>query len=308
MEMPRRLAIARSVATRVGVELASPWRALIAEFGTSAVETARAHGLITDVLHGIYVRAGTEAAFRVRVQALTHWVAPLGVVTGLAAANLWSIVDVEPRRITVQVPREWSLRVPGWARALRIGVVDKRYRLGGILLAPAPDAVVQVWREARADIGASTVIAAIVRGKSTAQDLVDAAARRKRLPRRGELTELIGLVGNTITSYLEYVAWKKVFPPRLFPDLQWQVETWSRGRRRVMDAFDPEAMIDLEFDGGGTHGGVDGFERDRERDADMRAAGIEPLHFTYRDLTERPEWCRQQYLALRAARLASRRP
>lgn len=299
----RRLASAHSVANRVGLELASPWRALAAEFGASAVKTARALGLIALVLHGIYARAGTESELRVRAQAVTLWVAPHGTVTGLAAAYLWGLIEREPRRITVQVPREWSLTCPAWVRPLRIGTMGRRYRLGGIALAPLADAVVQGWREAPKDVGASTVIGAIASNQTSAQEVLEAVARRKQLPRRGELVELVGLVGNTVTSYLEYVAWKQVFPPRLFPELQWQVEKWPNGHRRVMDAFDAEAMIDLEFDGGGTHGGVDGFERDRARDADMRAAGIEPLHFTYRDLTERPEWCRQQYLALRAARL-----
>jgi hypothetical protein len=186
-----------------------------------------------------------------------------------------------------------------------VGICDVRFRLSGILVAPVADAVVQVWREAAPDVAASTMIKAVADGHTTLRDVREAVARRKRLPRRAELEELLGLIGAKVTSYLEYVAWKKVFPPRLFPGLEWQKEVWPRGRRRVMDAFDAEARIDLEFDGGGTHGGADGFERDRERDADMRSLGIEPLHFTYRDLTERPEWCRAQYLALRVARLAA---
>lgn len=306
--MKPRMAGPQAVADHVRGALAVNWRVLVEKFGKSAVLTSLKRGLIVATLPGVYTATQPASSLRSRATALTVWSAPHGTVTGLAAAHLWGLVEAEPRRVTVQLPRDWSLRVPDWVRPLRIGAIGKRYRLGGIALAPVADAVVQVWREGKADVGASTLIAAIAHSVTSAEELIGAVARRKQLPRRGELLELIGLTGNTVTSYLEYVAWKTVFPPRLFPELQWQVARWANGRRRVLDAFDPEAMIDLEFDGGATHGGVGGFERDRERDADMRSIGIEPLHFTYRDLVERPEWCRQQYLALRAARLRTSIP
>ena len=232
------------------------------------------------------------------------WAGGPGFITGLAAAYLWGATDVPPRRITVQVPLNWHLPCPPWERPLRVTTAaPPLFRVDGVRVAALPDAVVQAWRESPVDVGAGAVIAAMVGCNVSPQAMREAAARRKQLPRRGQLAELIGLVGDTVTSYLEYVAWRQVFPPRLYPNLEWQVTVNARGRTRVMDAFDREAMIDLEFDGGATHGGVDGFERDRERDADMRSAGIEPLHFTYRDLTQRPEWCRRQYAQLRAARL-----
>jgi len=299
----KRLRPALAVAAHLDRELASTWASLTARFGVSAVKTARAHGLISQLLHGVYASAGKESELWVRARALTLWAAPHGRITGLAAARMWRITGSDPARITVQVPRPWNLRAPPWARILHIDASAGGFRLGGTPTVGPADAVVQVWREARADVAEATVIAALAEGRVPHSELVDAIARRKKLPRRAQLRELINLVPSHVTSYLEYVAWRDVFPPRLFPDLQWQLKVWPNGRKRVMDAFDPDAMIDLEFDGGGTHGGVAGFERDRERDAAIRSLGYEPLHFTYRDLTERPEWCRRVYLELRAARL-----
>jgi hypothetical protein len=297
------MARAEAVAEHVRAGSAEKWSDLVERFGKSAVLTAIRHRLIASVLPGIYGVSAPESLFRVRARAATLLAAPTGTITGLAAAHLWRIVDAEPSHITVQVPVEWRRTVPRWLRTVRVGAPANRFRLGGIRVASAADAAVQVWREARPDVAISTVIKAFIDQHATKRQLLEALARRKRIPRRAQLEELITIVGTVVTSYLEYVAWKRVFPPRLFPDLKWQEPVWPRGRKRVMDAFDAEARIDLEFDGGGTHGGVDGFERDRERDADLRSIGIEPLHFTYRDLTERPEWCRQQYLALRAERL-----
>jgi len=297
------MAAAQQVCARVERALAATWTALVEEFGSSPVETAHAKGLIQRVLHGIYAKAGTDALFRVRARALTVWSEPAGAVTGLAAAYLWGVVAREPSRISLQVPSHWSRALPPWARGVHIGAAKRVFQVDGVSTVPVADAVVQAWREAPRDVAVSTVIAAVVDNNVPKSSLLEAVERRSQLPRRDQLIELVGMAGPTVTSYLEYVAWRDVFPPHLFPELDWQVTKWANGRKRTMDACDPIARIDLEFDGGSTHGGVAGFERDRERDSDMRSLGYEPLHFTYRDLTERPEWCRQQYRALRAYRL-----
>jgi len=301
--MGARYNAASRVSARVEQFLAVEWSALAREFGTSAVETAHAKGLIQRALHGIYAIPGSEAELRVRARALSLWTAPYGAVTGLAAAHLWGVIEREPDRVSVQVPSHWSRALPPWARAVHIGPASDRFRLQGIVTVSVADAVVQSWREARPEVAVSTVLAALVDNHVPGPALLEALQRRKQMPRRGQLVELISLAGKVVTSYLEYVAWKSVFPPRIFPQLRWQVVVWPRGRKRVMDAFDAEARIDLEFDGGATHGGVAGFERDRERDADMRSMEVEPLHFTFGDLIKRPQWCRQQYRELRAKRL-----
>jgi len=303
----RRLAAAHAVLAQVEHDHASSWGALCAAFGKPAVETAKKHGLIEAVLPGFYVARDRSADFRVRAATLTAWATPSGAITGLAAAHLWHLIDAPPPRITLQVPPGWHREPPPWARLLRTDSVAQRYRLGAVRVVSPADAVVQVWCEARHDVGASAVIAAVMEGRATVAEVRAALARRKRVARRGELTQLLDLVGTTVTSYLEYVAWKRVFPPHLFPELQWQETVSANGRKRIMDACNPDAKIDLEFDGGSTHGGVEGFERDRARDRDLRSLGYEPLHFTYRDLTERPEWCRRMYRELRAKRLREQR-
>jgi hypothetical protein len=272
--------------------------------GRKPLQSAVRVGSVARLLPGVYAAAELVEDFLVRCQALVEWSAPRGFVTGLAAAHVWGVIDAPPAVITVQVPPAWHLRSPRWARLLRVATpLERLFRVRGVRVANVPDAVVQAWREARPDVGVSTVLAAVHRNKASVPELLEAVARRKQLPRRGQLLELLGLVGNGVTSYLEYVARRDVFPPRLFPWLQWQVQVWPNGGKRVMDAFDPEALIDLEFDGFGTHGGPEGFERDRERDNDIRSLGYEPVHFTFRDLTEHPERCQRRYKQIRDVRL-----
>jgi len=303
--MPNGSRIARAAAVAVAVEtaLARTWSDLCEEFGTRAVRTARDARLIESVLPGIYGSAGRCRDFAVRALALTTLAGTDGRVTGLAAAHIWGITDEPPARITLQVPRQWHVKVPGWARLLRVPHDGQTYTWQGVSVVGPADAVVQVWREAGPEVGAAIAIEAVRREIVTPAELRDALKRRKQMPKRAILAELISVAGAEVTSYLEWVAWREVFPPRLFPQLRWQVEIRASGRKRIMDAFDPDAMINLEFDGGGTHAGLEAFESDRRRDSDMRGEGIEPLRLTYRDLTQRPEWCRQQYRELRAARV-----
>jgi very-short-patch-repair endonuclease len=54
-------------------------------------------------------------------------------------------------------------------------------------------------------------------------------------------------------------------------------------------AWAAERLI-VETDGWAAHGHRAGFERDRERDAELAAAGWLVLRFTWRQLRERPMW------------------
>lgn len=52
----------------------------------------------------------------------------------------------------------------------------------------------------------------------------------------------------------------------------------------------PEHGVIVETDGRATHGTRKAFEADRARDAELTTAGWRVLRFTWRHLTERPEW------------------
>ena len=192
------------------------WGELCRNFGARVARTAREAGLIEDVMPGTYCRAGLAEDFMVRAHALALHTEPDGLLTGLAAAYAWGVYDETPERITMQVPRHWHVQAPGWARLLRVPHAGRQFRWNGLPLVSAADAVVQVWREARPDVGIAVVIAAVQRRKATVSALLEALDRRKRMPRRARLEELLAVVGTEVTSYLEYIAWRDVFPPRLF--------------------------------------------------------------------------------------------
>ena len=57
-----------------------------------------------------------------------------------------------------------------------------------------------------------------------------------------------------------------------------------------VDAHWPEHRLVVELDSWRHHGTRAAFERDKERDAELHAHGIETLRFTYRQVTKRHGW------------------
>jgi very-short-patch-repair endonuclease len=56
-----------------------------------------------------------------------------------------------------------------------------------------------------------------------------------------------------------------------------------------VDFLWPEQRLIVETDGFGAHGTRRAFERDRQRDARLQAAGYRVLRFTWRQLLDEPE-------------------
>ena len=71
-----------------------------------------------------------------------------------------------------------------------------------------------------------------------------------------------------------------------------------------LDAAIPELRVAIELDGAAFHGDQIARERDIRRDVALAALGWVVLRFSYRRLTTEPDACRQEILAVCAARRA----
>lgn len=58
----------------------------------------------------------------------------------------------------------------------------------------------------------------------------------------------------------------------------------------LVDCYWPRANVVVELDSYEFHGDREAFERDRAKLAELRRAGRQAVAFTYRQVTERPEW------------------
>jgi hypothetical protein len=86
---------------------------------------------------------------------------------------------------------------------------------------------------------------------------------------------------------------RAVFDVPQIPPIRWQAPFPGRdpGRRRV-DGLLPDWSLVIEGDGRAWHARVDDFERDRRRDAEAAAAGLQTLRFTWHQIIEEPAWAR----------------
>ena len=84
-----------------------------------------------------------------------------------------------------------------------------------------------------------------------------------------------------------------VFGVATIPPIEWQAPFPGRepGLRRV-DGLVRDWSLVLEGDGRAWHTRVDDFERDRRRDAEAAAAGLQTLRFTWYQLVDEPAWVR----------------
>jgi very-short-patch-repair endonuclease len=106
------------------------------------------------------------------------------------------------------------------------------------------------------------------------------------------MAALIARVAAGAESYLEVHGMEEVFVGRRFRNVLRQHVVSTRGGRHWLDMYDAASMTAIELDGATYHAGVKDWQRDLRRDADLAAVGILTLRFSYRDLTERPQWCR----------------
>lgn len=99
---------------------------------------------------------------------------------------------------------------------------------------------------------------------------------------------------------------RSVFTVPEIPPIQWQAPFPGRqaGRRRVDGLIEAWSVV-LEGDGRAWHTRVEDFERDRRRDAEAAAAGLQTLRFTWHQLVDEPDWARGIVLDTGAHRTAA---
>jgi len=280
-------------------------RDAIETYGVHALRACVARKSVVRILPETYVHASVAADRLVRMRAASVWAAPRGALTGMAAAWAWGLLEVPPGRVTVQFPQPLHLQRPAWLRVIRPDLDTTVFGVRGLRVVHRDDALIQVWCEAGPSDRIGRIVDAVRLGNLRADDLRAAAQRRKRVKARGELDSVLGLLDGGVQSYLEFHARKYVFTDREFPELVRQHRVVAAGKTRALDAYAPDIALVLEFDGRATHSRESDRLSDIERDAELATLGMAVIRFTYADLMERPEWCKQVYRTARAARIAA---
>lgn len=278
-------------------------RAARASGRTHALRTCLASGSVVAVLPNIYAAKGVEHHPKVRLAAASTWSEPDGAITGLAAAFVWQLVDTAPGRITVAFPKPRHRGRTDWLRTRRLTEEVQLLNVNGKRVVDVENALIQSWNELDPKGGVAIIVDAVRCERTSAAHLRRIANGRVRISRKTDLMALLALVEDGITSYLEHVARTTVFTDVRFPDLHWQRPTTAERRDRYIDIFDHEAQLGIELDSAKYHGSDGARRADLRRGNELSTVGMHLLHFTFEDITERPEWCIEIYLKTRAVRI-----
>jgi hypothetical protein len=254
----------------------------------SQIKRRLASGEWQPVLGKVLATADLRLTTRVMDRAAALAV-PEGVLVGPSAARAWDI-EVPDFRIWLAVGRDRHPSVPG-IRYLRTDI-DRRdiTRWEGALVTTMRRAVVDclvLLPEAEAQ---SLLDRALNRSWLTLDQL--ATSVQARLGRRGtrRLFRLLRIAGDGSRSAAE----------RLMAHLLTSagISCWAanvpmrdaRGLIGVGDIVFEAARLVIELDGWAYHVTAGQFQRDRERQNRLVAAGWTVLRFTWHDLTKRPEY------------------
>lgn len=241
---------------------------------------------LTSILPGILVRPTDADNPIVRVRAGLCWLGPDAVVTGHAAARLTFWPDCRVEAVSFAVPHGMPRRRPGWPVMRTLIPPQMRTTVSGIpMTVPAytamdlsagpdgGDVIDRVLRSRQATLGALRQALASMPGRS---------GNRTR-------TRLLRDSRDAPWSELER-AGHRLF--RRHHLTGWRANAWvdlPTGGAYADLLFADERVI-VEFDGWDFHSDRAAFESDRRRRNELVLAGYVVLNFTWRQLTDDPDW------------------
>ncbi|MDN4479766.1 endonuclease domain-containing protein [Demequina muriae] len=139
-------------------------------------------------------------------------------------------------------------------------------------------------------------------GVVSPEDLRDAVEIVPRVRGRKDFLRLLDAVAAGAESWLEAEGMRRVFNTTEFAQLLPQHVLDVDGVRYRADLYDTNTRTVIELDGSQFHDSSPRRVRDLRRDAALASIGILTIRLSYRDVVERPEWCRRTVRAALDAR------
>lgn len=282
---------------RVTAEVRSFSRAEL-EAATSAttLRSAVRRGLVMRVFDGIFIAGEHADAFAARAHAAVRWAGSAAVLGGEAALFLWGGLESPPDVIQVLVPRGTGRKTPPWIRLTHTSYAFATAEWQGVKIATAPFALMQGYGHMPARDRDNAVYRTVATKVATTAMLIEAAASVPRIRGRRALEATLAAAHRGAESYLERHGATTAFNCSALVGLIQQHRIRVGSDRYRCDFYDPESRTAIELDGSAFHQDPHARERDIRRDARLASVGIQTIRFGYRDMTERPAWCREQVI------------
>ena len=274
---------------------------LLGGWSNWALDRAIADGTAQRVLPGVYSGPAHTKLGHVMGEALNLW-HPNGLVTGRLALHLYADELPVPQVAHLHVAHGTGPRTPSWVDARQGERLHQSGRPHGIQCTTPARALLDAWRFAPVPERRNILWEALWARVCTWQQLQREVEGRCRIAGRRDLERVLGWCTAGAKSPLEVRAKYEVFADARFRKFEWQVDLQLQARSLTVDMLHPTAGVVIELDGDRYHSTREARDSDRERQTLLTAADYAVLRFGWRDIVDRPEWCRKQVLATLAAR------
>jgi very-short-patch-repair endonuclease len=304
--------VARDLVALLGPDGVAPSADLVGRVDRHTVAAWVSRGRLLRPHPGVLVLPERFGEWRTR--ALAAALATGGALSHFSALAVWRLA-----------PKDGAIHVsiPAARRALKSrGLIVHRVQpfvadqLGDLPVTALPRSLVDTWglatrrmsRPSWLERGRGAVIECLRDRQVTVRELRAEVSRRPALPGRRELEALIALIDGGCQSELEIWGVQQVLRGADMPRFVQQHPVVLPSGTVHLDAAVPELKVAIELDGAAFHGSAADRERDTRRDVALAARGWVMLRFSYRRLTQEPEACRREILAVCRARAAGLRP
>lgn len=289
----------------------TPWASagdeLSARWGREAVRAALKRGDLTRIARGVFAPSIFGDTIEVRARAALVACDPKrtgrAAITGVAALFLGGVLDQPPERLMVVLDRHHHVtRVPQLVTLYRSSRQPQTWVNEELILASPEWALLHPMREVPAGQRADFALYALGRHRIDVEALAATCDEASHAKGRRDLLVALSAHMTGIDSPLEFRGRREVLTGPEFAGLRWQFEITVEQRRFRVDAFDPETMLAIEFDGRRFHEGEARWDSDRQRDAILASVGILTLRLTNDMIKDGPDRCRSLVLRTMRAR------
>lgn len=276
---------------------------LLGTVSRSTVRTWVAAGTLVRLSPAVFALPSAARDWRVRAAAALH--GRDAVASHATALALWDLLEHPPGPVHVTVARHSSSRGSPGVAVHRTADRLVSMRAGALDVSSPARAVVDSWSTMPSDRTAvrAAAITAVRRRLCHPRELTRELDRNSRLRGRSDLAGLVRLLSDGCRSELEIWGCLQVLRAPGMPIFVHQRRLTVGGTTFLLDAGCESSMLAVELDGAAWHGSKSQREADIRRDALVATAGWQTLRFSYSRMTRSPAACRQDILAVHAARL-----
>ncbi len=276
----------------------------------TVVNLASRHGVRDAVRTGELVRLLSDhyassvhaESWIVRARAALSWAGASAAIDGLSALCVWGAAD-PPSGAHIMVAHGGHRPSPDWLDLRTASYpVDRWMSAHGEAVVSPAHAVIRAHAVAPPRDRAELVYRAFRARIVTGPDVRAALAATPRVRARAALLKTVEFAEEGVESFLEERAAETVLKGRAFDALVRQHVVRTELGRFRLDAFHPPTLTAIEFDGDAAHGSMPSRVADLRRDVELARIGILTLRFSYRDVIDRPQWCREGIAAVIGSR------